>query len=92
MFPCASALDDLRDPSDLEILCIQDSHLYRHFLMNEGEISEGVCVWMMPCQDLLLHSSTVFVKTVTFFLFFLTDLCDGRKAAPRIGCSSPHYY
>ena len=70
MFPCASALDDLRDPSDLEILCIQGSHLYRHFLMNEGEISEGVCVWMMPCQDLLLHSSTVFVKTVTFFSFF----------------------
>ena len=58
--------------------------------MNEGDITEGVCVWMMPCQDLLLHSSTVFVKTVTFFS--LTDLCEGWKAAPRTGCSSPRYY
>ena len=54
-------------PSDLEVLCIHDSHLYHCFLMNEGDITEGVCVCMMPCQDLLLHSSTVFVKTVTFF-------------------------
>ena len=52
-------------------------------------LSEGECVWMMPCQDLLLHSSTGFVKTVTFFFSWLIYVMVGKQppeqAVPPLG-------
>lgn len=67
------------------------------FLTTEGDVTEGTPekaglggAGMMHCQDLLLHSGIVFVEIVTFF--FLTDLCDSWKAAPRTGRSPSQYY
>lgn len=75
-------------PSNLEISCIYEilhplSCRLRETLRKA--VLKGVGAGdMMHCQDLLLHSGSVFMKIV---IFFLTDLCDRWKAAPRTSCS-----
>lgn len=80
-------------PADLEILCIYEIFTHRPFLRVAGDITEGARnrreAWTMPRQDLLLHSGSVFVKTVTFFFFGLIYMTVGKQppeqAVPPLG-------